>query len=124
MMMFACGALAEDLDWPQITQTAKPWTRWWWLGSIGTKQEFTAEMKRYATAGLGGLEITPIYGVRGEEKRFKTYLSPEWVDVFEHVLDEGQRLGLGIDMATGNGWPFGGPWVTPDMACQTLVTKT
>ncbi len=119
------GALtAGDLDWPEATSQNKPWSRWWWLGSIGTKQDFTAQMETYARAGLGGLEITPIYGVRGEEKRFLSYLSPEWMQVFDHVLDEGQRLGLGIDMATGNGWPFGGPWVSPDMAARRVVTKS
>ncbi len=30
-----------------------------------------------------------------------------------HTGREGARLGLGVDMATGTGWPFGGPWVAP-----------
>jgi hypothetical protein len=122
----ACAsvALAGDLDWPQLTSQTKPWSRWWWLGNIGTKQDFTVQMEKYAAAGLGGLDITPIYGVRGEEKRFRNYLSPEWMDVFDHVLAEGKRLGLGLDMSTGNAWPFGGPWVTPDFAARSVVTKT
>lgn len=115
---------AADLDWPQITSQTKPWSRWWWLGNTGTKQDYTVQMERYAAAGLGGLEITPIYGVRGEEKQFRDYLSPAWMDLFDHVLDEGQRLGLGIDMSTGTGWPFGGPWVTPDFAARHVVTKS
>lgn len=121
---FALPLSAADLDWPEITAQTKPWSRWWWLGNIGTKADFTSEMEKYAKAGLGGLEITPIYGVRGEEKRFTTYLSPEWMAQLDHVLDEGQRLGLGIDMSTGTGWPFGGPWVTPDTASRHVVTKT
>ncbi|MEO6569358.1 MAG: glycoside hydrolase family 2 protein, partial [Opitutaceae bacterium] len=84
---------AADLDWPQITSQTKPWSRWWWLGNIGTKQDFTTEMEKYAKAGLGGLEITPIYGVRGEESRFTPYLSPAWMEQLDHVLDEGKRLG-------------------------------
>lgn len=116
--------VAADLDWPQITSQTKPWSRWWWLGNVGSEQDFTTQMERYAKAGLGGLEITPIYGVRGEEDRFRTYLSPEWMKLFDHVLDEGQRLGLGIDMSTGTGWPFGGPWVTPEIAARHVVTKT
>ncbi len=27
-------------------------------------------------------------------------------------------------MSTGTGWPFGGPWVTPDFAARSVVTKT
>ncbi|HVS52121.1 MAG TPA: glycosyl hydrolase [Opitutaceae bacterium] len=122
----ACAgfAFAGELDWPAITSQTKPWARWWWLGNIGTKQDFTTQMERYAAAGLGGLELTPIYGVRGEESRFRNYLSPEWMDVFDHVLAEGKRLGLGIDMSTGNAWPFGGPWVTSDFSARRVVTKT
>ncbi len=85
---------AGNLDWPEITAQTKPWSRWWWLGNIGTKQDFSSVMEKYAKAGLGGLEITPIYGVRGQEDRFRTYLSPEWMTLLDHVLDEGHRLGL------------------------------
>jgi hypothetical protein len=31
--------------------------------------------------------------------------------MLEHTLREASRLGLGVDMATGTGWPFGGPGV-------------
>ena len=111
LFLAAIPLSAADLDWPEITSQTKPWSRWWWLGNIGTKQDFTTEMEKYAKAGLGGLEITPIYGVRGEERAFKNYLAKDWMDTLDHVLDEGKRLGLGIDMSTGTGWPFGGPWV-------------
>ena len=113
----------NDLDWPKITRQTKPWTRWWWLGSIVNKQDLTTEMEKYQKAGLGGLEITPIYGVRGLESRFINYLSPQWMEVFEHTLKEADRLGMGIDMATGNGWPFGGNWVGEDIACKNFVQK-
>ena len=81
-------------------------------------------MEKYAAVGLGGLEITPIYGVRGKEDQFIQYLSPQWVDRFEFVLQEGKKLGLGIDMNNGTGWPFGGPWVTPEDTCKYLAHKT
>ena len=32
-----------------------------------------------------------------------------WVSMLEHTLAEAKRLGLGVDMANGTGWPFGGP---------------
>ncbi|MBI5767037.1 MAG: glycoside hydrolase family 2 protein [Verrucomicrobia bacterium] len=123
-LVFSSIAFAGDLDWPAISAQTKPWSRWWWLGNIGTKQDFTTEMEKYAQAGLGGLEITPIYGVRGQEGQFRDYLSPQWMELLDHVLDEGQRLGLGIDMSTGTGWPFGGPWVSPDSAARHVVGET
>ncbi|MCB9354644.1 MAG: glycoside hydrolase family 2 protein [Lewinellaceae bacterium] len=114
---------ASALEWPEITQTAKPWSRWWWHGSSVTKAGITAELAAYQKAGLGGLELTPIYGVIGDEEHFVNYLSPEWMDLFEFTLQEAERLGLGIDMATGTGWPFGGPWVSEADACKYMAHK-
>ena len=111
------------LDWPVPTQTSRPWTRWWWLGSSVTPEGLTAAMQTYRDAGLGGLELTPIYGVRGAEDRFVRYLSPEWMALLDHTMSEAARLDLGLDVATGTGWPFGGPWVGRDEACRTLVVK-
>ena len=38
-----------------------------------------------------------------------------------HTARECQRLGLGLDLTTGTGWPFGGPWVTGAQASHSLV---
>ncbi len=114
----------SQLAWPTITPQTKPWTRWWWLGNIANEHDLTRAMEKYKTAGLGGLEITPIYGVRGYEDKFINYLSPRWMQIFDHTLKEGQRLDLGIDMANGTGWPFGGPWVSEADAAKYFAAKT
>jgi hypothetical protein len=113
----------SEPGWPAITRETKPWTRWWWHGNALTKEGITAEMEAYQKAGLGGLEITPIYGVLGYEDKFVNYLSPEWMDLFHHTLKEAERLNMGIDMATGTGWPFGGPWVNSEDACKDMNYK-
>jgi hypothetical protein len=115
---------ASALAWPRVTSQSKPWTRWWWLGNAVNRRELSSALAKYERAGLGGLELTPIYGVRGEESRFINFLSPEWVSMLEHTLREAGRLGLGVDMATGTGWPFGGPWINAEDACKDLVSKT
>jgi hypothetical protein len=106
--------------WPAITQTAKPWTRWWWQGSAVDKPSLKILMAQYAAAGLGGLEITPIYGVKGEEASFINFLSPQWMNMLTYTLQEAKILHLGIDMANATGWPFGGPWVKPADACKNV----
>jgi hypothetical protein len=111
---------APAQGWPVVTRETKPWSRWWWMGSGVTPFDLKAAMDAYAGAGLGGLEITPIYGVHGYEDRFIQFLSPEWVRMFQYTLSEGKRLDLGIDLAMASGWPFGGPWVSPDDACKTM----
>ncbi len=119
---FAPPAVA--LDWPAVQRETKPWSRWWWFGNIADQASLTAAMESAAAAGLGGLEITPIYGVRGYEDRFVDFLSPEWTALLEHTLAEAKRLDLGIDLATGTGWPFGGPWLSENEAARYITHQT
>ncbi len=112
------------LGWPEITAQNKPWTRWWWPASAVGKSDIDTMLVRYSEAGLGGLEVTTIYGAKGYEDKYLEYLSPEWMELFEYTLKEAGKLGLGIDLANASGWPFGGPWVTPDYACRYLATRT
>lgn len=116
--MIVPGAIAADSTG---TSTAKPWTRWWWPGSAVDEQNITRELESFAAAGLGGVEITPIYGAKGYEDRYVDFLSPRWMALIEHTAREARRLGLGVDMATGTGWPFGGPWVGTEDGSQKLV---
>ncbi|WP_315817779.1 glycosyl hydrolase [Paraflavitalea speifideaquila] len=117
-LIFACTLTHAQVKWPAITPTAKPWTRWWWQGSAVNKTDVQLLMQQYQQAGLGGLEITPIYGVRGAEQQFIPFLSPQWVSMLEYTLQQAKSLRLGIDLATGTGWPFGGPWVTLPMPAK------
>ena len=119
----ACSTQEQPVEWPQVTNETRPWTRWWWEGNIVRPMDLDSIMPLYREAGLGGLEITPIYGAHGYEDRFKDFLSPEWVDVFMYTLDKAKQLDLGIDLANASGWPFGGPWITAEDACKTLAYK-
>lgn len=102
----------------------KPWTRWWWEGSAVNKKDITWNLQQYQQAGLGGMELTPIYGVYGFENSFVDFLSPKWMDLFSYTLKESKRLGLGLDLANGTGWPFGGPWVSDQDASKSVYFKT
>ncbi len=99
-------------------ETTRPWTRWWWPGNAVTEAGITTQLEAFAAAGLGGVEITPIYGAQGAEDLYRPFLSPGWQQAIAHTLREAERLGLGVDMATGTGWPFGGPWVNPTDGSQ------
>jgi hypothetical protein len=115
----------SQINWPAINPTTKPWTRWWWLGSAVNSKDLTQNMESYAAVGLGGLEITPIYGVGGFEDQFVDYLSPQWMNLLTHTLKEAKRLNMRIDMATGSGWPFGGgPLIGATEACKDFQYKT
>ncbi len=110
--------------WPPVVAETKPWTRWWWQGSAVDKSSITAQLEALASVGIGGVELTPIYGVRSTEDRFISYLSPEWMAMFDYTLREANRLEMRVDMATGTGWPFGGPLVGDDTAARSIAYKT
>jgi len=115
---------AQQLPWPEVTRETLPWTRWWWPGNIVNHDDISSNLETYKKAGLGGVEITPIYGVKGHEDKFIDYLSPEWMEMFIHTLKEAERLDMGVDLANASGWPFGGPWVNPDDACRNINYRT
>jgi hypothetical protein len=121
---FLIGVASAQPQSPFVPQpskpvnTARPWTFWWWMGSTVTEVELTRQLEQLAKAGLGGVHIIPIYGVKGYEQQSIPFLSKRWLAVFAHTVREANRLGLGVDVTNGTGWSFGGPTVTPDMAAH------
>jgi hypothetical protein len=115
---------SNDLSWPAVTTECKPFTRWWWLGSTVDKANITWNLEELSKAGIGGVEITPIYGIKGMESKNISYLSKEWMNMLSHTILEAKRLGMNIDMATGTGWPFGGPNISPENAASKLILIT
>lgn len=109
-----------ELAWPESKVTQKPWTRWWWCGSAVDQANITRQLEGMAKAGIGGVEICPIYGAKGAEDRFIDFLSPKWIDMLAHTMRESKRLGIGVDMTTGTGWPFGGPQVDAEHASHAM----
>jgi len=111
----------EGIGWPRVRQEAKPGVRWWWMGSAVDSANLTRNLEAYAKAGIGAVEITPIYGVVGNEKNDIDFLSPRWMQMLSHTINEGKRLGIQVDMNCGTGWPFGGPTVSIDDAATKAV---
>lgn len=116
--------VTNELSWPAITKEAKPWTRWWWLGSAVDQEGITYRLVEMAKAGMGGVEITPIYGTKGFESKYIDFLSPAWMTILAHTVNEGKRLDMGVDMNTGTGWPFGGPTVSVEDGASRYIIQT
>lgn len=119
MAFGTCAAMAQS--WPVPSQEAKAGARWWWLGSALDKENVSWNMKQYAEHGIGALEITPLYGVKGNSKNNIDYLSPKWMDMLKYVMQEGKKNNIQIDMNNGTGWPFGGPTTPIEEAAGMAV---
>jgi hypothetical protein len=117
-------APAATLGWPTVGRDAKPWTRWWWLGSAVDKPGLSAQIAELSAAGFGGVEITAIYGAKGADSAYIPYLSPRWVEMIAYTAEEARRHGMGVDLPQGSGWRIGGPSVTPADVNSSLVIHT
>lgn len=120
------GILGQTVDspWPKTTNTNKPWARWWWMGSAVDKPNLKKNLIDLQKAGIGGVEITPIYGVKGQENNFIDYLSPKWMEMLDYTIKIADSTGIQVDMVLGTGWPYGGPQVdVPHAATKLIVEK-
>ena len=120
----SCFSSVLAQSWPTPRPEAKPGTRWWWLGSAVNKADLEWNMQQYADHGIGAVEITPIYGVQGNQANNIPYLSDQWMAMLREVQTNGKKMGIEVDMATGTGWPFGGPWVPlEESACKVIFVE-
>ena len=123
----ACNTFAQETTqspWPKSTNINQPWARWWWMGSAVDKPGLKKSLLDFHNAGIGGVEITPIYGVKGEENNFIDYLSPKWMEMLDYTIHVADSLHIQVDMVLGTGWPYGGSHVTlPHAATKLIVEK-
>lgn len=118
----AC-TVEQNTDWYESETINKPFLRWWWMGSAVDLEGLTYNLEEFAKAGIGGVEITPIYGVQGNEDNDIPYLSDKWMDIYRFTVGKAEELGMQVDMSGGTGWPFGGPEITPELAAKMLVIE-
>ena len=106
ILFLAMTATAMAQTWPKAGIEAKPGTRWWWLGSAVDKENLQWNLQEYAKHGMGAVEITPLYGVQGNEANNIPYLSDKWMEMLRYTQEQCKQNGMELDMATGTGWPF------------------
>ncbi len=109
--------------WPVAANEAKPWTRWWWMGSAIDEAGIKKQLTQLSGAGFGGVEIVPIYGAIGFENRYINYLSPKWMKMLDYTVSEAKARDMGVYISVGTGWPIGGSDVSIDDAATKLITQ-
>lgn len=121
LLLSLCPMKSFPQSWPAVEPQMRPYSRWWWLGSAVTYDGLTSELDYLEKSGIGGLEVTPIYGVQGNEANDVDFLSTEWMKRFDFTQKAAKLKHLQVDMNGGTGWPFGGPQITPEHAATKAI---
>ena len=103
---------------------AKIMMRWWWFGSAVKTAELERELQVMRSAGIGGVEIQPVYPLELDDPQLGVenlpYLSPGFLDDVRFVSETARRLNLRVDVTLGSGWPYGGPHTSVNEAAGKL----
>ncbi len=132
--LLLCGALigpcyaqsVTDLERTLVSppDDARPMMRWWWFGAAVTEPELSRELHVMRGAGLGGVEIQPVYPLALDDPahgiRNLPYLSPDFLAAVRFANTTARALGLRVDITLGSGWPYGGPGTTLALSAGRL----
>ena len=81
VLLLICNLQLRAQHWPAVTKEAKPWTRWWWMGSAVDEKGLHQQLSSLHNVGFGGVAVVPIYGAIGYEKKYLKYLKSKGVDL-------------------------------------------
>ena len=104
--------------WEKPSRTYKPHTRWWWPGNALTKADITRQLEQMAGQGMGGVEIMSFWKMY--EKGNVEYLTPGFLELLRHAVNEAKRLDIEVAVTFSPGWGFGGSWVTKEDQSKAL----
>jgi len=130
-LLFVCGILAEDCPCDQtginaVSQqfaspdtTCYPWVYWFWNNGNITREGITADLEAMQRVGVKGVLIMEVG--QGAPVGPVNFMSDEWKELWQFMIQEAERLGIEVNMNNDAGWNgSGGVWIKPDEAMQIL----
>lgn len=105
-------------------EKAKPWVVWYFMHASYSKEGITADLQAMAENNIAGAYFTPIKA-QTDPPLFDPpaeTLTPEWWEMFRHLVAEAKKYGIQIAMFPNDGFATaGGPWITPEKSMQKVV---
>ncbi len=98
---------------------------WWWLNGMATTESITRDLEEMKAKGYGGASIVDAgsssYNVARKTAAGPVFMSPAWMELYQHAVKEAGRLGIELSVNVQSGWNPGSPSITPEMALKKLV---
>src|SRR5690606_8052433 len=73
---------------------------WWWLNGMATKESITRDLEEMKAKGYGGASIvdagSSCYDVAHKTKAGTVFMSPEWMELYQHAVKEADQIGIEI----------------------------
>jgi hypothetical protein len=99
---------------------ARPTTWWFWGESVTTEHGITQDLEAMKRVGWGGVVLYE--QVFSDAPDAYKSLSPEFMARVRFAAAECARLGMSLELNVGPGYVAGGPWITPELGLQRLVS--
>jgi len=125
-------AYPSSADPQEDSNTARPWTFWYWMYGAVSKEGIKADLQTMKDIGLGGCYLMPIRGPQerpemAEEitKQFggtAAQLSPRFWEMVDYALQQADSLQLQMGIHICDGFALaGGPWISPEESMKKIV---
>ena len=129
MLLICLLALAGAISAPALETesfknppaAAKPTCWWFWGESVTTEHGITQDLEAMKRVGWGGVVLYE--QVFSEAPDAYKSLSPEFMARVRFAAAECARLGMSLEVNVGPGYVAGGPWITPELGQQRLVSS-
>lgn len=94
---------------------------WWFHGETETTRDgIDADLTAFRDAGVGGVVFYD--QCHGTQEGACASMSPQWWETLKYAAAKAKELGLSFEVASTNGYVAGGPWITPELGMQKIVT--
>jgi alpha-L-rhamnosidase/Polysaccharide lyase family 4, domain III/Polysaccharide lyase family 4, domain II len=121
-LLGAMPALALDqASFKTPPPAARPTCWWFWGESVTTEHGITQDLEAMKRVGWGGVVLYE--QVFSDAPDACQSLSPEFMARVRFAAAECARLGLSLELNVGPGYVAGGPWITPELGQQRLVSS-
>lgn len=105
--------------------SARPWVYWFWNNGNVTEEGIDADLASMKQAGIGGVIHMDVLERHAPPAGDADYMGEHWQKLMARAISKARELGIEINLTNGPGWcGSSGPWITPELSMQALVSST